>query len=87
MDFGGWGAGTPPHIAGAGPLAAQNAMSIQARKSRGDTYIHILNTHILNQDILDAVNLEYIALIGRANGAALTPALKSRNAAHSEYLC
>ena len=69
MDFGGWEAGAPNHIAGAGALAAQNAMSIQARKSRGDTYIHLLNTHILNQDILDAVNLEYTALIGRAPAA------------------
>ena len=33
-DFGGWAPGAPPHIAGGGALAAQNALSIQSRQSR-----------------------------------------------------
>ena len=58
-DFGGWAAGAPPHIAGAGALAAQNAMSIQSRISRGDTFISLLQTNILDQDIKDGIEEYY----------------------------
>ena len=69
-DFGGWDATAPPHIAGAGALAAQNALSIQARISRGDTFINLIKTHILNQDIVDAIDVQYTALVGAAPIAA-----------------
>ena len=55
-DFGGWAAGAPAHIAGAGALAAQNALSIQARITRGDTFLSLLKTNILDQDIIDAID-------------------------------
>ena len=65
-DFGGWHAQAPAHIAGAGALAAQNALSIQARVNRGDLFLNLLETHILNPDIVDAINRQYTALIGAA---------------------
>ena len=39
MDFGGWGAGAPAHIMGAGALAGQNALSQQAILSRRDAIL------------------------------------------------
>ena len=60
MDFGGWAPGAPAHIAGAGALAAQNALSIQSRVSRGDTFIFLVKTHIVNRDITNAYILENI---------------------------
>ena len=63
-DFGGWAPGAPPHIAGAGALAAQNALSIQSRVSRGDTFIFLVKTHIVNRDITDGIDAEYAALVG-----------------------
>ena len=68
-DFGGWAPGAPPHIAGAGALAAQNALSIQSRESRGDTFIYLVKTHIVNRDITDGIDAEYAALVGRAPAA------------------
>ena len=65
-DFGGWAPGAPPHIAGGGALAAQNALSIQSRESRGDSFLFLVTTHITNQDIVDAVNAKYAALHGAA---------------------
>ena len=70
-DFGGWAPGAPPHIAGAGALAGQNALSTQARVSRGDNFIFLLKTHIVNPDIIDAIDAEHTALVGRA--PILTP--------------
>lgn len=58
-DFGGWAVGAPAHIAGAGALAAQNALSIQARITRGDTFLSLITTNILNQDIIDGINDYY----------------------------
>ena len=49
--------------------APRPASESEAGRARGDTYIHLLNTHILNQDILDAIDIEYTALIGRAPAA------------------
>ena len=58
-DFGGWSAGAPPHIAGAGALAAQNALSTQSRITRGDTFISLLRTNILDVDITDGIDDYY----------------------------
>ena len=69
-DFGGWVAGAPPHIAGAGALAAQNALSIQSRITRGDTFLFLLKNHILNEDITDAIDTQMAALVGVAPAAA-----------------
>lgn len=52
-DFGGWHPAAPAHIAGAGALAVQNALSTQARTTRGDTYVALLKTNILDEDIKD----------------------------------
>ena len=38
-----------------GALAAQNALSIAARISRGDTFVSLLKTNILNEDIKDGI--------------------------------
>ena len=61
MDFGGWAPGAPAHIAGAGAAAVQNMLSIQARVTRGGTFISLLRKHVLNEDIVDAINTEYAA--------------------------
>ena len=63
-DFGGWAPGAPAHIAGAGAAAIQNVLSIQARITRGDTFFSLLKKHILNQDIVDAINAQHLALVG-----------------------
>lgn len=42
--------------ASAGALAAQNALSIQARITRGHNFVSLLKTNILNQDIVDGIN-------------------------------
>ena len=66
-DFGGWHPVAPAHIAGGGALAAQNALSIQANTTRGETFMSLLKTHILNQDIVDAiVEHQTITLVGAA---------------------
>ena len=54
-----WAAGAPPHIAGGGALAAQNALSTQARITRGDTFISLLKTNILDEDIKDGIDDYY----------------------------
>ena len=69
LDFGGWAPAAPPHIAGAGALAAQNALSIQARLTRGDSFIFLLKTHIINEDICDAIDAHVLALVGAAPAA------------------
>ena len=51
MDFGGWGAGAPAHIMGAGALAGQNALSQQAILSRRDAILSLIKTHILNDPV------------------------------------
>ena len=65
-DFGGWAPGAPIHIAGAGALAAQNAMSIQSRITRGDSLLHLVKKHILNEDITDAIDAQMVLLVGAA---------------------
>jgi hypothetical protein len=54
-DFGGWHLTAPAHIAGAGAQAVQNALSIQARETRGDTFVALLKTNILDEDIKDGI--------------------------------
>ena len=46
MDFGGWGVNAPAHIAGGGAVAAQNALSIQARVTRAEELFSLIKTHI-----------------------------------------
>ena len=65
-DFGGWAPGAPAHIAGAGALAAQNALSIQASITRGQELLSLIKIHILNEDINDAVDAFVQTLIGAA---------------------
>ena len=59
-DFGGWTANAPAHINGAGALAGQNAQSIHSRTTRKDTFLSLIQTHILNEDITDGIT-DYIA--------------------------
>ena len=68
-DFGGWAPGAPPHIAGAGAAAIQNALSIAARISRGETFITLLKKHILNEDVKDSIDTQMAALLGAAPAA------------------
>ena len=67
QDFGGWAVNAPVHIAGAGALAAQNALSVAAYRTRGDSIRALLKTHILNEDITDAMDTYgNITLVGAA---------------------
>ena len=51
-------------------LAAQNALSLHARVTRGDTFLFLLKGHILNEDITDAIDTQAAALVGTAPAAA-----------------
>lgn len=64
MDFGGWSVNAPPHIAGGGGAAVQNALSIQARVGRGDSFLHLIKGHIVNEDINDAIDAHVFDLMG-----------------------
>ena len=68
-DFGGWAPAAPAHIAGAGALAAQNALSIQASISRGDELLSLIKVHIVNEDINDAIDVFVQNLVGAAPAA------------------
>ena len=57
-DFGGWAAGAPAHIAGAGALAAQNALSIQGRITRGETFLALLKRLTDHHHISITVSIE-----------------------------
>ena len=65
----GWAKGACQRPDGARPLAAQNALGIQSRVSRGDTFIFVVKTHVVNRDITDGIDAEYAALVGRAPAA------------------
>ena len=69
MDFGGWAAAAPPHIAGGGALAAQNALSIMAQLTRADELLALIKNHILNEDINDAIDAFVLGLVGAAPAA------------------
>ena len=47
-------------------LADCAALDAFERESRGDSFLFLVTTHILNQDIVDAVNAKYAALHGAA---------------------
>ena len=66
IDFGGWALNAPAHIAGAGALAAQNALSIQARITRADELLSLIKIHIINEDINDEIDNFVQNLIGAA---------------------
>ena len=70
-DFGGWAPAAPAHIAGAGALAAQNALSIQASISRGDELLSLIKVHIVNEDINDAIDVFVQNLVGAAPAAPI----------------